>query len=312
MQVLYLGPDDSLNDVREYLGEDYYVNLALEEDDVDKIIPTCEVVLDAYMRIRFPEDRILKAKKLKLFVTATTGADHIDAEVLFKNNIPLLTLRDQKEVIRDITPAAEHSWLLLMACARQLRAAVGGVIEGEWDRNKYPGIMLKGKVLGIIGCGRIGTWMSRYACAFGMKCLAYDPYIEDLPINVEKADLITLLSQSDFISIHVPLNEETRMLIDENAFRFIKHGSVLINTSRGEVIDELELLRALRQGKILAAGLDVLAGEPSIAKNPLLEYAKTHDKLVITPHIGGYSPDALRYVLSFSCRRIKDFFKAMP
>src|SRR5207302_1515754 len=106
-----------------------------------------DVILDAYMKVRFPKERLTMAPNLKLVVTATTGADHIDADHLASRKIPLLTLRGQQQVLRNITPAAEHSWLLLMACARQLRAAVREVDNGQWDRNKFPGLMLRGKTI---------------------------------------------------------------------------------------------------------------------------------------------------------------------
>lgn len=309
LQVLYLGPPDTLEYVRANLPEGFDVRLALDDVGVDRVVQSCDVVLDAYLRFHFPADRIARAVNLKLFVTATTGADHIDALALAQRSIPLLTLKGQRDVLRNITPAAEHSWLLLMACARRLRAAIQGVLAGEWDRNRHPGIMLRGKILGIIGCGRIGQWMSRYSTAFGMKCLGYDPYLDPWPDEIEKSDLDPLLAKSDFITLHVHLDEKTRRLLGPREFNLIKCGAVLINTSRGGVIDEAALLSALLEGRLAAAGLDVLTGEPEIAGHPLVEYARTHDNLIITPHIGGYSPDALRHVLSFSCQRIVDFFR---
>jgi D-3-phosphoglycerate dehydrogenase len=277
--------------------------------EVERALPTGEVILDASMHIRFPAERLQRAPNLKLFVTATTGSDHIDAVALAQAGIPLLTLKGQREVLRNITAAAEHSWLLLLACARHLRPALNDVLAGVWDRQRYPGILLRGKTLGIIGCGRIGEWMSRYATAFGMKCLGYDPYISPWPETIENSSLEVVLSQSDFITVHVPLNDETRGLLGSREFSLVKSGAVLINTSRGEIVEESALSAALQAGRLAAAGLDVLQGEPEIAQNRLIEYARNHANLIITPHIGGYSPDAVRYVLSFSCERIVDFFK---
>jgi D-3-phosphoglycerate dehydrogenase len=303
-----LGPESTLEHVRASLPRDFEIRLVLDETNINEVIRNCDVILDAYMRIHFRADRINTARQLKLYVTATTGADHVDASALAKRGIPLLTLQGQRELLRNLTPAAEHSWLLLMACARHLRGAIQDVLGGKWDRNKYPGIMLRNKTLGIIGCGRIGEWMSRYASAFRMNCLGYDPYVDPWPGNIEKSNLEPLLMRSDFISLHVPLNEETRGLLGSKEFILIKQGAVLINTSRGEVIDESALLSGLLEGRLAAVGLDVLTQEPDIANHPLVEYARAHDNLIITPHIGGYSPDALRYVLSFSCRRIVEFF----
>ena len=309
MQLLYLGPPDTLEHVRAKLPKGFEVQFALDAASADRFIQSCDVVLDAYLGVRFAADRLSRAVNLKLFVTATTGADHVDATVLAKRGIPLLTLRGQRHVLQNLTPAAEHSWLLLMACARRLRAAIQDVVAGEWDRNKYPGIMLRGKILGIIGCGRIGQWMSRYATAFGMRCLGCDPFVDPWPENIEKCDLGSLLARADFISLHVPLEEGTHQLLKAKEFQMIRPGTILVNTSRGAVIDESALLTALLEGRIAAAGLDVLAAEPDVADDPLIEYAKTHDNLLITPHIGGFSPDAVRHVLSFSCQRIAEFFR---
>ncbi len=310
MRLLYLGPPDTLEHVRGNLPEDYEVSFATDDTTTDQHIATSHIVLDAYMRVHFPADRIRRAHNLKLFVTATTGADHVDAIALGERRIPLLTLKGQHTVLRTLTPAAEHSWLLLMACARRLNAAIHAVLSGDWDRNKHPGIMLRGRTLGIIGCGRIGQWMSRYALAFGMTCLGYDPYVDPWPENIQRSDLDSLLRTSDFVSLHVPLTADTCRLLGPSEFQLIKRGAVLINTSRGDVIDESELLYALADGRLSAAGLDVLTGEPDVAHHPLVEHARTYNNLIITPHIGGFSPDALRYVLSFSCQRIIDFFQA--
>ena len=163
----------------------------------------------------------------------------------------------------------------------------------------FPGVMLKGKRLGIIGCGRIGTWMSRYGSAFGMDVVGYDPLIADFPSLIKSLSLEELVRSSDFITIHVPLDEDTKQLLSEDLFAIVKKGAILINTSRGAVVDEKALLNGLETGRLLAAGLDVLTDEPDTEKSPLFQYAQTHDNLIITPHCGGFSHDAVRIV----CRR---------
>jgi len=310
MKLLYLGPPDTVEHVRANLPNNIEVYLALDEVGADRVLEDCDIIFDAYMRVHFPAARIDKAPKIRLFITATTGADHIDSSALSRRGIPLLTLRDQSEFLRNITPAAEHSWLLLMACARRLRTAIQEVLANNWDRNCCPGVMLQGKVLGIIGCGRIGQWMSRYASAFGLTCLGYDPHVDPWPEGIQNSDLESLLRQSDFITVHVPLTEDTRDLLGSKEFELIKDGAILVNTSRGEVIQESAMLRALLKGQLSAAGLDVLTGEPDVDNNPLVDYARKHANLIITPHIGGFSPEALRAVLSFSCRRIVEFLEA--
>ncbi len=309
IKILYLGPEVGVSWIKEQIGRNFDVLKACSPEESDQLLPECEVILDAYMKVPFQAARLKKANSLKLVVTATTGANHIDAEYLNENKIPLLTLKGQHEILKDITAAAEHSWLLLMCCARGLRGAVKEVEELGWDRNNHPGRMLKGRNLGLIGCGRIGQWMSRYANAFGMQVFGYDPYLSEWPDGIQKLPLSALMPVSDFISVHVNLTPDTEGLLSRHLLQQMKPGASVINTSRGEIIDEAALLDGLKSGQIGAAGLDVLKGEPDVKDHPLVKYAKKNPNLTITPHIGGYSPDALRHVINFSCDRITTYFE---
>src|SRR5205823_668316 len=125
-----------------------------------------------------------------------------------------------------LTPAAEHSWLLLLACARSLPAARAHVIDAGWDRTRFPGVMLRGRALGIIGCGRIGQWMARYGHAFGMVCRGYDPYLTEWPEHLVPTDLRALLAVSDFVTLHVHLSDATRGLLRREHFEAMKPGAV--------------------------------------------------------------------------------------
>ena len=306
--LLFSGPVEVTDAILEAIGA------RLQLDHVE---PTTEAVaaglkeatafLDASMKVRVGTDMIRQAPNLRVVATATTGADHIDEQALRERAIPLLTLKSQTEVLRSLTPAAEHSWLLLMACARQLRAATEHVLENGWNRTDFPGTMLKGKTIGIIGCGRIGGWIARYAQAFDMYTLGYDPFLEIWPPYIERVSLEDLLARSDFITLHVHLTPQTEGMLDRSCFERMKPSCVFINTSRGDLIDEQALLDGLKSGRIAAAGLDVLANEPNVAEHPLRIYAQDHPNLIITPHIGGYSLDAVRVVVRFSTERILDY-----
>jgi phosphoglycerate dehydrogenase-like enzyme len=302
--VIYLGPADAMASACEVLEPSLKVIAPAAPQAVTDHLGDAIGILDASMEIAFDRAMLDKAPKLQAISTATTGADHIDANVLAERGITLLTLAGEKEVLHNLTPAAELSWTLLMACCRRLRGASTHVLEGRWVRENFPGIMLKGKLLGLIGCGRIGSWMARYAHAFDMNVIGYDPLVEPWPDQICKTDLDTLLSTSDFISVHVPLNDQTRGMIGSREFGLVKRGAIFINTSRGGLTDEHALLRALEEGQIGAAGVDVLEGEPKIDRHPLVEYARTHDNLIITPHIGGFSPDAVKTVVAHAARRI--------
>ncbi|REK63609.1 MAG: hydroxyacid dehydrogenase [Cohnella sp.] len=308
-RLVYSGPSHSVRIVEEALKGRFDIRAA--EDRAESLLPEierCAVFLDASMKVRLTAETIMNAKRLELVATATTGANHIDREALRRRGIPLLTLQGQTEFLRGLTPAAEHSWLLLMACARRLRGAVADTMRGSWDRQRFPGVMLRGKTLGIIGMGRIGTWMAKYADAFGMKVVGYDPYAGDFPPWAERADLDRLLAGSDFVSVHVHVTEETKGLLGADNIGKMKPGAVLVNTSRGEVIDEEALLHALRSGRIAAAGLDVLADEPDVRRSGLWQYARQSDRVIITPHIGGYCPEAVDRAVAFACGRILEHY----
>ena len=309
-KVLFLGPDDLVGFVRERLGDDYVVAHALDAETARSEMAGATFVLDAYMRVRFDRAMIESATALRAFIAATTGADHVAADALDERDIPLLTLRGQTDLLRNLTPAAELSWFLVMACARGARTAIQEVLEGIWNRNNHPGLMLRGRTIGIVGCGRIGTWMSRYARAFGMNCLGYDPFLTAFPEGIRGIALSDLLERSDVVSVHVPLTDATRGLLGAAELARMKSGAILVNTSRGEIVDESAILGALEDGRLRAVGLDVLVGEPDVARHPLVEYARKHPNVIITPHIGGFSPDAVREVLVFCCQRIRELDQA--
>jgi phosphoglycerate dehydrogenase-like enzyme len=306
LRVLYLGPSDLLPYVRKALP-DMQVEWGAHADAVRNVIESVDVVFDASMAIRFDADLLAKATNLKYYVTATTGSNHIDEAYLAAHNIPLRTLRDERAALQGITAAAEHSWLLLLACARKLRGAITHVLDGEWDRTQFPGMMLNGRTLGVVGCGRIGQWMSRYGSAFGMRCVGYDREVVP-PGVIEPASFEEVLGAADIVTIHVPLTEATNKMIGRREIGLMKDGVIIVNTSRGEVLDEVAVVAGLESGKIGALGADVLAGEPPTDENLLLSYARQHDNVVITPHIGGFSPDALRAVISLMCGRIRERF----
>ena len=141
---------------------------------------------------------------------------------------------EDMDLLRSLTPAAELSWALLLACARNLKGAFEHVRQGNWSRESFPGIMLNGKTLGIIGCGRIGNWMSKYALAFGMKVVGYDPYLDEFPEQIKKVGIEELFSNADFISIHVHLSTETEGLVSKSLLDNCKPNVIIINTSRGK------------------------------------------------------------------------------
>lgn len=311
MNVIYLGPESGIAAVKDTLGAGFHLlTPATTPAAVIPLLPQAHAILDASMKVPLRQPELDAAVNLRLIATATTGADHIDSAVLAARGIPLLTLKGQKQVLNELTPAAELSWMLLMACARHLRAANRHVEAGRWDRELFPGMLLKGRTLGLIGCGRIGQWMARYATAFGMHVIGHDPHlpVAEWPQTIERSDLDAVLQNAHAVSIHVHLSDETRGLLRQREFALMRPGAILVNTSRGAICDEDALLRSLESGHLGGYGTDVLEGEPAIQNSRVWSYAQTHDNCLITPHIGGFSPDAVNIVLRFSATRIREFF----
>ncbi len=274
-------------------------HVVAEPGPVAEALREASAFIDASMKVRITDAMVADAPLLRVISTATTGSDHIERAELDRRAVPIRTLREDPELLLGLTPAAELTWALLMALARRLVPAVEHVRQGSWVREEFPGVMLRGKTLGLIGCGRIGQWLGRYARAFDMRVVGHDPFIDPWPDDIERQPMAEVCARADFVSVHVHLSDATRALVDAQAFAQMKPTAFFLNTSRGAVADEAALLGALESGGIAGAGVDVLDGEPDVQDHPLRRYATEHDNLLITPHCGGFSPDAVRIV----CRR---------
>jgi D-3-phosphoglycerate dehydrogenase len=177
------------------------------------------------------------------------------------------------------------------------------VKSGQWDfHSGIPIYRTKGKTLGLIGCGRIGLEVAKRMSAFGVRVIAFDPYLEKAPEGVELKDFDTVLKESDFISIHCPLNDSTQHLIGGEAFKKMEKKSLLINTSRGPIIDEKALIKALEKGLISGAGLDVLEKEPPDSENPLLKM----DNVILSPHVSFYSVESISELKRRTAKNVVD------
>ena len=251
--------------------------------------------------------------RLRVIVTATTGLDHVDVEYAARRGIAVLSLRGEIEFLRTITATAKHTWALLLALVRQIPHAFSSVCCGEWNRDAHWGHELYGKCLGIVGTGRIGEQVAHFGLAFGMEVVAYDPYCQAIPAHVKRlGTLDELMAVADVVSLHVPLNYETAGLIGDREMRNLKQGALLINTSRGAVLDETSLLQALSSGRLAGAALDVLSNEnplPTSSSHPLIEYAQTHSNLIITPHLGGATYESMKRTEVFMAEKLKAFLQ---
>jgi len=247
-----------------------------------------------------------RAERLKAINTSSTGTDHLDKEEMKKRGIKLLCIAEDYSLLDTFMATAECAWMLLLACCRHFRSASRGALDGDW-RNcfAYLGRQLSQRTLGVLGVGRLGKMTVEYGKAFRMRVLGCDlkPFSID---GVEPVDFETLLRESDAISIHVHMTPENYHLFDAEVFARMKDGAVLVNTSRGDVIDEEALLAALESGRLAAFGADVLHDEwrPDMRRQPVVQYAKDHDNVVLTPHIGGGTFKSFHDARVFSAKKL--------
>lgn len=230
------------------------------------------------------------APRLKVIGKHGVGFDNIDIKAATERGIPVVYTP-----FANTDAVADHTMGLMIALAKRIAEADRALKQGgSWKlRYELIGTDVAGKTLGIIGLGRIGGAVARRAGGFGMRILAYDPYASEeraKGLGAELVDLDTLLRSSDFVSIHVPLTEETRGIIGRHELGIMKRGAFLINTSRGGIVDEGALLQALSSGHLAGAALDVLEKEPPEPGNPLIKM----ENVIVTPHMAAHTRETLR------------------
>jgi D-3-phosphoglycerate dehydrogenase len=268
-------------------------------------------VLIVRLAHQIDQEVIAAGQRLKAIVTATTGLDHIDVAYAQARGIAVLSLRGETEFLHSVSATPEHTWALLLALLRRIVPASLAVQRGEWDRDACRGHELHGQRLGIVGLGRVGQKVTRYAQAFGMEVGAYDPFAPEWLEGVWRAaTLADLLHCSNVLSLHVPLTTETHRMIGTNELALLPPGAVLINTSRGELVDETALVQALASQHLAGAAVDVICHERQAEQrrhSPLLAYARTHSNLLITPHIGGATYESMAKTEVFMARKLENF-----
>lgn len=249
---------------------------------------------------------------LKFVATITTGLDHIDITHCRENNIEIISLKGEAKFLSNIHATPEHTWGLLLSLIRKIPWAFQSVCAGNWDRQGFFGHELYEKCFGIIGFGRVGKIIANYALAFGMDVIAHDKEkIQEDKFHVREVSLDDLLKTSDIISINLTLDETTKHFLREKHFKMMKKNAILINTSRGVIIDEKALLCALEQKQISGAAIDVLENEnmnSAISRShPLIVYANKNQNLLISPHIAGSTFESMNKTAFFIAEKIKNF-----
>ncbi|NEU30835.1 C-terminal binding protein [bacterium LRH843] len=255
------------------------------EEEVIEAAKDADAILNQYAPIS--RKVIESLPNLKVVSRYGVGVNTIDIDAATEHGVMVGNVTDYC-----MDEVSDHAFSLLIACARKVVTLNNAVKDGNWDyKVGVPIFRLPGRVLGLVGFGRIPQTLARKAQAFGIKVIAYDPYLPAevaQGMNVDLVELNDLCAKADFISVHSPLMESTRGMISDEQFNLMKKETFIINTARGPVIDEKAMIRALEAGKIAGAGLDVLENEPIEENNPLLKM----DNVILNPHVAWYSEES--------------------
>ena len=233
---------------------------------------------------------VLKLSNIKVINTISTGTNHIVSDYCENNNIKIWSLKKDYELIEDIPSTSELAFGLMMSLMRNIPKSFHSVRDGNWDYEPYVGHQIKGKTIGVIGYGRLGKIMCRLFDGWGTgEVLINDPYVSEIDPCEKKVELNTLLEESDVIFLHTHVTDETRGMVDEEFLSYMKEGSYLINTARGELVDEEAIIESIKVGHLKGYGTDVIKDEfGDIQNSKLVEFSiNPNNNVVITPHIGG-------------------------
>ena len=271
-------------------------------------------ILVPHLYLDLSSKLIGQANNLKYLFTPSTGTNHIDLQAVKENDINFYCLSDNADFISEISSTAELAWLLILSANRKIIPLNRRVIsENSWKNNDIRGNQLKNKTIGIIGFGRLGKMVYEYAKSFDMNILIYD-IDENSVLGFENhvIDFDGLIKSSDVITLHPKLNDTSFEMINRHSINLMKDGVIIINTSRGDVINSEDLLSSLESGKVGFAALDVLKNEfhsGKLPNDPLIEYAldqNNSDKILITPHAGGATLDAHKVVFKHVAKTLRD------
>ena len=280
-------------------GLDVDVKIGLSKDELEKIIPQYHG-LAVRSATKVTEKIIAAATNLKVVGRAGIGVDNIDTKVATARGIIVMNTPFGNSIT-----TAEHAISLMLALARQIPQADKSTQAGKWEKSKFMGVELFGKTLGVIGCGNIGSIVADRGIGLRMRVIAFDPFLSPeraLEIGVEKVELDELFTRADFITLHTPLTDRTRNIIDAKALARMKPSVRIINCARGGLVDEKALAEALKAGKVAGAAFDVFVTEP--AKESVLFGL---DNVICTPHLGAATSEAQENVALQVAEQMSDY-----
>ena len=304
MRVLVTDPiaSDGLDILREQLSA--VVHAGLTEDELVKEIGGYDALI-VRSGTQVTARVVQAARRLQVIGRAGVGVDNIDVDAATACGIMVVNAPDGNSIA-----AAEHTIAVMLALARHIPQADASLRDGRWARKQFTGVEVTGKVLGVIGMGRIGREVARRGRGLAMRVLAYDPYVSSVHaerMGVELCDLDDLLAEADFITLHVPLTSSTRNLIGPRELSLVKPTARLINCARGGIVDECAMQEALDEGRLAGAALDVFSTEPP-ANCPLID----NPKVVVTPHLGASTREAQVAVAVDVARQVLDVLSGRP
>ncbi|MCU0666594.1 MAG: phosphoglycerate dehydrogenase [Candidatus Omnitrophica bacterium] len=271
-----------LKEVKDFTVD---VNTQLKPEELKEAIKDYDALI-VRSATKVTKDVLSNAGKLKVVGRAGVGLDNVDLEAATSKGVIVMNTPEGNTI-----STAELSVSMILALSRNIPQANSSVKKGEWKRSKFIGAELYGKVLGVVGFGRIGSAVAKRCLSFGMKVVAFDPFLSKEvaeSLGVEIADLNDCLARADFITVHTPLTEDTKHMISTAQFALMKKGVRVVNCARGGIIDENALVAALKEGKVAAAALDVFEKEPVAQDHELLKL----DNVVVTPHLGANTEEA--------------------
>jgi D-3-phosphoglycerate dehydrogenase len=268
------------------LLRDYEIVFAGKTPSEDDIVALCRQHDPVAIIVRYSkvgERAMVAAPSLKVISKHGSGTDTIDKVAARARGIEVVAAAGA-----NAAAVAEQALALMLACAKSVTTLNARMHAGHWDKSTHKSLELEGRTVGLVGLGAIGQRFAKMADAVGMRVIGFDPYAKAVPDFVRLADLETIWRESDVISLHCPLTDDNRNLINAGTLAACKPGVIIINTARGGLIDEAALLDALKSGQVASAGLDSFQVEPMVAGHPFLGV----DNLVLSPHIGGVTGDA--------------------
>lgn len=257
----------------------------ISHEELLSIIPEFDALM-VRSASKVTADVIERAEKLKIIGRAGVGVDNIDIPAATARGIIVINSPGGNTIA-----ATEHTMAMMLAMSRHIPIANETLQKGEWNRKKYVGVELRGKTLGVVGMGRIGSGVAKRALAFDMNVIAYDPYINEeraKSLGVKVGSLDDVIAEADFITVHMPLTPETKGMISMEQMKKMKKGVRLVNCARGGIIDEADLAQAVKEGIVAGAAIDVFTSEPIPADHPLLGIPG----IILTPHLGASTVEA--------------------